>query len=95
MHSLAPCRQFFQEQYQQLNDQLFSCNRAAFPEGVFSYHNFVWAVATVRSRLHPPLDSEQPALVPVADLVSLTYMPAVHKAVLMVMQYHKAMQCYD
>jgi hypothetical protein len=62
-------RQFFREQYDALNAQLFSANRAAFPLDAYSYERFAWAVATVRSRLHAPLDAEPLALVPLADAV--------------------------
>jgi len=64
------CRQFFLEQFQQLDLSLFSQNRTAFPMDKFNYNNFVWAVASVRSRLHSPLDTDPVALVPVADVVS-------------------------
>lgn len=65
----VPCRQFFFEQYQSLDEQLFSPNRAAFPVERFSYGSFCWAVASVRSRLHAPLDADPVALVPLADAV--------------------------
>lgn len=63
-------RQFFSEQYQLLDQQLFSKNRSVFPADVFNYNSFVWAVASVRSKLHAPLDSDPVALVPLADSVS-------------------------
>jgi hypothetical protein len=64
------CRQFFQEQYEALNASLFSPNRALFPASTFTAEGFAWAVATVRSRLHAPLDADSIALVPLADAVS-------------------------
>ncbi len=33
--------------------------------------SFLWAVATVRSRIHSPLDGDYVALVPLADLVRI------------------------
>lgn len=71
-HSMCPaCRQFFQEQYQSLDAELFSSNRTAFPAQAFNADSFTWAVATVRSRLHQPLDTDNIALVPLADAVRL------------------------
>lgn len=67
---MHPCRQFFREQYEQLDEQLSSQNRSVFPADTFSYSNFAWAVATVRSQLHAPLDVDPVALVPLADMVS-------------------------
>jgi hypothetical protein len=63
------CRQFFQEQYEALDASLFSTNRAVFPASTFTAEGFAWAVATVRSRLHAPLDADTVALVPLADAV--------------------------
>lgn len=45
-------------------------NRANFPAATFSEAAFLWAVAAVRSRVHAPLEGDQLALVPLADLVS-------------------------
>eukprot|EP00878_Enallax_costatus_P013966 GHUV01014605.1.p1 GENE.GHUV01014605.1~~GHUV01014605.1.p1 ORF type:complete len:347 (+),score=91.08 GHUV01014605.1:276-1316(+) len=67
LESVMGYKQFFSEQYQQLDEQLFSPNRSAFPADAFNYSSFVWAVATVRSKLHAPLDSDPVALVPLAD----------------------------
>jgi hypothetical protein len=69
----CPCRQFFFEQYQQLDEELFSPNRAAFPADRFNYTSFAWAVASVRSKLHAPLDADPVALVPLADAVSAAW----------------------
>eukprot|EP00775_Hariotina_reticulata_P010446 gene10446-10604_t len=69
LESVQGYKQFFMEQYQQLDQGLFSQNRPAFPVDKFSYSNFVWAVASVRSRLHSPLDADPVAMVPVADAV--------------------------
>jgi hypothetical protein len=52
-----------------LDEQLFSPNRAVFPAERFSYSSFSWAVASVRSKLHAPLDADPVALVPLADAV--------------------------
>ncbi|WIA29476.1 hypothetical protein OEZ86_011977 [Tetradesmus obliquus] len=67
LESVMGYKQFFFEQYQSLDEQLFSPNRAAFPVERFSYGSFCWAVASVRSRLHAPLDADPVALVPLAD----------------------------
>jgi hypothetical protein len=72
----ASCRQFFFEQYQQLDEELFSPNRTVFPADRFNYTSFSWAVASVRSKLHAPLDADPVALVPLADAVSLRQLSA-------------------
>ena len=41
----------------------------AFPANVFTWESFLWAVATVRAHIHAPLQGQQAALVPLADLV--------------------------
>jgi hypothetical protein len=73
---LCPCRQFFKQQFQLLEAELFAPNRQIFTESTFTLSNFTWAVALVRSRIHTPLDgsssSGQLALVPIADLVRTT-----------------------
>eukprot|EP00983_Pelagomonas_calceolata_P022510 708995-Pelagomonas_calceolata.AAC.1 len=65
-------RAFFQAKYEELlgTDGLLS-NQApsAFPPQAFTYDNFLWAVATVRARAHPPLEGGAIALVPLADAV--------------------------
>ena len=43
--------------------------RGSFPEATFTEAAFLWAVAAVRSRVHSPLEGDQLALVPLADLV--------------------------
>ena len=53
----------------ELDIELFSQHREAFPKDVFTLDAFLWAVATVRSRVHSPLDGDYVALVPLADLV--------------------------
>lgn len=62
-------RQFFQQTFADLEANLLSPNRALFPADAFSYEAFVWAVATVRSRAHSPLDGANIAMVPLADQV--------------------------
>lgn len=44
-------------------------NPGSFPAATFSEAAFLWAVAAVRSRVHAPLEGDQLALVPLADLV--------------------------
>lgn len=62
-------RQFFEAKYAELEEQLFAPHREAFPPESHQLDDFLWAVATVRSRVHSPLDGEDVALVPLADLV--------------------------
>lgn len=65
-------RAFFQAKYEQLfgaGGLLSSAAPAAFPPQAFSYENFLWGVATVRSRAHAPLEADALSLVPVADAV--------------------------
>lgn len=63
-------RDFFEDQWQNLNDNLFSQAPDVFPQASFSYARFLWAVATLRAHVHAPLQGAQVALVPLADLVS-------------------------
>lgn len=65
------CRAFFEGRFAELDTELFSKHREAFPRDVFTLDAFLWAVATVRSRVHSPLDGDVVALVPLADLVCL------------------------
>ena len=62
-------RDFFEDQWHNLNDNLFSQAPDLFPQDSFSYDRFLWAVATLRARVHAPLQGAQVALVPLADLV--------------------------
>ena len=62
-------RQFFEAKHEELDAQLFAQRRDLFPAEAYSLPAFLWAVASVRSRVHPPLDGAAVALVPVADLV--------------------------
>jgi hypothetical protein len=62
-------RRFFEAKHEELDSQLFAQHRELFPAEAYSLDAFLWAVATVRSRVHPPLDGAAVALVPVADLV--------------------------
>lgn len=62
-------RTFFRSTFAQLQAGLFTANPAAFPPAVFTLPNFVWAVAAVRSRSHPPLEGDKIALAPLVDLV--------------------------
>ena len=49
--------------------------RSSFPEATFTEEAFLWAVAAVRSRVHAPLEGDQIALVPLADLVRIRPCP--------------------
>jgi hypothetical protein len=51
---------------------VFAADRTHFPAEVFSQEAFTWAAATVRGRIHAPLDAQQLALVPLADAVSVS-----------------------
>lgn len=64
-----PPRTFFESTFHQLQAGLFASSPAAFPASAFTYRNFLWAVAAVRSHSHAPLTGAKLALVPVADLV--------------------------
>lgn len=64
------CRAFFKARFEQLEDSLFEQHRDLFPPHVFSFQAFLWAVSTVRARVHPPLEGDRVALVPGADLVA-------------------------
>ena len=62
---------FYEAKYTQLKAELFDLHPEIFtPPSAFTFDAFVWAVSTVRSRAHSPLDGRDFALVPVADLVS-------------------------
>ncbi|EFJ49228.1 Rubisco large subunit N-methyltransferase [Volvox carteri f. nagariensis] len=61
---------FFRSTFQQLQSGLFTSNPAAFPPSIFTLPRFLWAVAAVRSRSHPPLDGPKIALAPLTELVS-------------------------
>ena len=65
---LLACRSFFEARHADLDAQLFTQQRDVFPASAFSLEAFLWAVATVRSRVHPPLDGAAVALVPCCRL---------------------------
>ena len=69
------CRAFFEGKHAELDAELFSRHREAFPRETFTLDAFLWAVATVRSRVHSPLDGDYVAMVPLADLVRLVSLP--------------------
>ncbi|KAK9918129.1 hypothetical protein WJX75_001458 [Coccomyxa subellipsoidea] len=69
LSSVQGYRQFFEAKHAELEEQLFAAHRNAFPPHSHELDDFLWAVATVRSRVHSPLDGEDVALVPLADLV--------------------------
>jgi hypothetical protein len=60
-------RSFFQGRFQDLQQGLFAQQPALFPAATFTPDNLLWAVATVRSRTHAPLEADRIALVPLAD----------------------------
>jgi hypothetical protein len=69
LQQLYGYRQFFQATWADLDAGLFAGDRATFPADAFSCDAFLWAAATVRSRVHGPLDGGAAALVPLADQV--------------------------
>ena len=62
-------RAFFTGKFQEVEAAVMEADRAVFPVDVFTEAKFLWAVAVVRCRVHAPLDGDQLALVPLADLV--------------------------
>lgn len=62
-------RAFFGGKFQEVEAAVMEADRSLFPADVFTEDAFLWAVAVVRSRVHAPLDGDQLALVPLADLV--------------------------
>eukprot|EP00884_Botryococcus_braunii_P017311 jgi/Botrbrau1/4263/Bobra.0390s0003.1 len=69
LESVAAYKAFFQARFEDLDANLFETERSLFPDEVFTYDAFLWAVSSVRARVHPPLEGELVALVPGADLV--------------------------
>ncbi|KIZ00282.1 rubisco large subunit N-methyltransferase [Monoraphidium neglectum] len=67
LQQLYGYRQFFRQTFADMEEGLFAPDRALFPADAYTYESFVWAVATVRSRTHAPLDGGAIALVPLAD----------------------------
>jgi [ribulose-bisphosphate carboxylase]-lysine N-methyltransferase len=65
--SIEGYRAFFNQEYQNLKE-IFTANAEIFPEATFTWEAFLWAACTVRARSHAPLDGEDVALVPLADL---------------------------
>lgn len=70
-YGLCMCREFFKGLYSRLESSLFSQHRQQFGPDAFSFPKFLWAVQTMRSRVHAPLDGRNIALVPFADLVQV------------------------
>lgn len=68
LQDLASYREFFKTKYAELQDGLFK-SAIRMPAEAQSWSNFCWAVATVRSRSHAPLENADVALVPLADSV--------------------------
>jgi len=69
LSSVQSYRSYFQDRYAALQSGLFAQYPDLFDTNtVFTYENFLWAVCSVRARVHPPLEGEQLAVVPLADL---------------------------
>ena len=62
-------RAFFSSKFQEVEATVMEADRVLFSAEVFTEDAFLWAVAVVRCRVHAPLDGDQLALVPLADLV--------------------------
>lgn len=67
IQSVQSYRSFFESRFFQLQQELFSQHPGTFPSSIFTLEKFLWAVGTVRSRLHSPLEGDDVAMVPVAD----------------------------
>lgn len=67
---VAGYRAYFAERFAELDASIFSKDRTLFPEAAFSAAAFAWAAATVRARVHAPLDGADAAIVPGADLAA-------------------------
>lgn len=66
-----PRRAYFRQRWEELAGSVFAAGGPAVFDttGPFSYESFLWAAATVRARVHAPLEGEGLALVPLADAV--------------------------
>ncbi len=62
-------RAFFSGKFGEVEAAVLEAHRELFPADVFAEAAFLWAVAVVRCRVHAPLEGDQLALVPLADLV--------------------------
>ncbi|KAK9801977.1 hypothetical protein WJX73_005616 [Symbiochloris irregularis] len=67
--NLQGYRDFFKDLHERLSASLFQQHQVHFAAEAFSFDKFIWAVQTVRSRVHSPLEGKSIALVPLADLV--------------------------
>jgi [ribulose-bisphosphate carboxylase]/[fructose-bisphosphate aldolase]-lysine N-methyltransferase len=68
--AIAGYRSFFAARHAALEDALFSRDRETFPADAYSAAHFAWAAATVRARVHPPLEGAAAAIVPGVDLAA-------------------------
>ncbi|CAD7701616.1 unnamed protein product [Ostreobium quekettii] len=69
MASCEGYREYFSQRFVELEAGVFKKYPELFPSNVFTLEAWKWAVGTVRAQVHPPLEGESLALVPVADLV--------------------------
>eukprot|EP00210_Caulerpa_lentillifera_P000767 g742.t1 len=60
-------RLFFEQQYNQLIETVFQKDRQLFKEELFTFDKFCWAVGSVRSQLHPPLEKDKISLLPIVS----------------------------
>jgi [ribulose-bisphosphate carboxylase]-lysine N-methyltransferase len=67
--AIAGYRAFFAARFASLEDALFARDRELYPADAYSAAHFAWAAATVRARVHPPLEGAAAAIVPGVDLV--------------------------
>mmetsp|Transcript_33269 Transcript_33269/g.85010 ORF Transcript_33269/g.85010 Transcript_33269/m.85010 type:complete len:388 (-) Transcript_33269:728-1891(-) len=61
--------EFLEGRYEELCETVFEANPELFSKDAFSYKQFLWAFGWLRARAHPPLEKDDIALVPLADLV--------------------------
>lgn len=61
-------RDFLERRFTELSETLLEAEPEVFPREVFTFERFMWAFGWVRSRAHAPLEKDDIALVPVADL---------------------------
>ena len=67
--AIAGYRSFFAARHASLEESLFSRDRDLYPADAYSAAHFAWAAATVRARVHPPLEGSAAAIVPGVDMV--------------------------
>lgn len=64
-------RRFFRQKHESLQLELFSKHPEVFGGGGFDYLPFCWATGAVRSQMHPPMEGDRLALLPVVSHVRI------------------------